>query len=166
MKGIASNTSSLQKTHSTKGVVVKLQALQERVMIDRSFVNCPTLRHSSPFLVASFSMTYKRQSNCPVSDARFQTRPDVKNPARSERRSCSEDQRSLGWREPRRIEKANRLRRWGAAHNFGFARSNPSGSRGCWISKGMRFRWHHAPKLPAVHLRVDCTTKRRKVVHW
>jgi hypothetical protein len=30
----------------------------------------------------------------------------------------------------------------------------------------MRFRWHHAPKLPAVRLRVDCTTKRRKVVHW
>lgn len=49
MNGIASNTSSLQKTHSKKGVAVKLPAVQERVMIDRSFVNCPRLRHSSSF---------------------------------------------------------------------------------------------------------------------
>jgi len=28
---------------------LELQALHERVMIDRSFVNCPRLRHSSKF---------------------------------------------------------------------------------------------------------------------
>jgi len=49
MKGIASNTSSLQKTHIRQGVAVKLQTVQERVMIDRSFVNCPRLRHPFPF---------------------------------------------------------------------------------------------------------------------
>lgn len=54
MKGIASNTSSLQKTHSKKGVVVKLHAVQERMIIDRSFVNCPRLRHSSPFSLLHF----------------------------------------------------------------------------------------------------------------
>ena len=32
----------------------KLQAVQERVMIDRSFVNCPRLRHSSTFSLLDF----------------------------------------------------------------------------------------------------------------
>jgi len=73
MKGIASNTSFLGKTHSKKVAVmnsverqrhgrglsftpgksdcdileIKLQAVQHGVMIDRSFVNCPRLRQSS-----------------------------------------------------------------------------------------------------------------------
>ena len=54
MKGIASNTSSLQKTHTRNGVAVKLRAVQERVMIDRSFANCPRIRHSSPFSLLHF----------------------------------------------------------------------------------------------------------------
>ena len=81
MKGIASNTSFLPKTHSKKGVPVmnrdeshrqgrglsfppgtsscgilelELQALQERVMIVRSFVNCPGLRHSSALALLYF----------------------------------------------------------------------------------------------------------------
>ncbi len=33
---------------------LKLQAVQERVMIDRSFVNCPRLRHSSKFSLLHF----------------------------------------------------------------------------------------------------------------
>ncbi len=33
---------------------LKLQAVQERVMIDRSFVNCPRLRHSSTFSLLHF----------------------------------------------------------------------------------------------------------------
>src|SRR6266496_726972 len=33
---------------------LELQALQERVMIDRSFVNCPRLRHSSKFALLHF----------------------------------------------------------------------------------------------------------------
>ena len=54
---------------------LKLKAVQERVMIDRSFVNCPRLRHFSEFSLPLFSMTYKRQSNCTVSDARFKGDP-------------------------------------------------------------------------------------------
>ena len=81
MKGIASNTSFLPKTHRKKGVAamnrdeshrqgrglsfppgtsscgileLKLQAVQERVMIDRSFVNCPRLRHSAKFSLLQF----------------------------------------------------------------------------------------------------------------
>src|SRR6266404_5609704 len=49
-------------------------------------------------------MTYKRQSNCTVT-CEVQTRPDVKNPERSERTSRPENQRSIGWRELNRIEK-------------------------------------------------------------
>ncbi len=33
---------------------LKLQAVQKRVMIDRSFVNCPRLRHSSKFSLLHF----------------------------------------------------------------------------------------------------------------
>ena len=33
---------------------LKLQAVQERVMLDRSFVNCPTLRHSSALALLYF----------------------------------------------------------------------------------------------------------------
>ncbi len=33
---------------------LKLQAVQERVMIDRSFVNCPRLRHSAKFSLLQF----------------------------------------------------------------------------------------------------------------
>ncbi len=33
---------------------LKLQAVQERVMIDRSFVNCPRLRHSSKLSLLHF----------------------------------------------------------------------------------------------------------------
>ena len=33
---------------------LKLQAVQERVMIDRSFVNCPRLRHSSVLALLYF----------------------------------------------------------------------------------------------------------------
>jgi hypothetical protein len=81
MKGIASNTSFLPQTHSKNGVAVlnrdeshrqrrglsfppgnhlrqilelELQAVQERVMIDRRFVNCPRLRHSSKFSLLHF----------------------------------------------------------------------------------------------------------------
>jgi hypothetical protein len=81
MKGIASNTSFLPKTHSKKGVgamnrdesvrqgrglsfppgtssaaesQTRAQAVEERVMIDRSFVNCPRLRHSAKFSLLQF----------------------------------------------------------------------------------------------------------------
>jgi hypothetical protein len=81
MKGIASNTSFLPKTPSKKeGAVMSrdeshrqgrglsflqerhlrqiieigLHAVKERVVIDRSFVNCPTLRHSSKFSLIHF----------------------------------------------------------------------------------------------------------------
>ena len=33
---------------------LKLQAVQERVMIDRSFVNCPRLRHTAKFSLLQF----------------------------------------------------------------------------------------------------------------
>ena len=33
---------------------LKLQAVQERVRIERSFVNCPTLRHSSALALLCF----------------------------------------------------------------------------------------------------------------
>ena len=35
--------------HLPQILELELQAVQERLMIDRSFVNCPSLRHSSKF---------------------------------------------------------------------------------------------------------------------
>jgi hypothetical protein len=43
-----------QEHHLRQSLELKLQALQERVMIDRSFVNCPRLRHSSKFSLLNF----------------------------------------------------------------------------------------------------------------
>ncbi len=40
---------SLQEHHLQQILELELQALQERLMIVRSFVNCPGLRHSSKF---------------------------------------------------------------------------------------------------------------------
>jgi hypothetical protein len=166
MIGIAGNTSFLGKTHSKKGVAVmnrdeshrqgrglslspgtssaadldlELRAVQERVMIVRSFVNCPSLRHFFLVLVASFSMTYKRQGNCTVTGKRFQTRRDVKNPERSEWTSRPQNQRSIGSSEFSRIETATPIRRGGPADSPGFARANAGGSRGGQIFGAMRF---------------------------
>jgi len=57
--------------------------------------DCPEFRQlseTSAFFCALaylFSITYEWQRNCTVTGARFQTRLHAKNPARSERRSCS-----------------------------------------------------------------------------
>ena len=45
---------SLQELHPRQSLELELQALQERVVIDRSFVNCPRLRHSSKFSLLNF----------------------------------------------------------------------------------------------------------------
>ena len=45
---------SLLGTSSCGILELKLQAVQERVMIDRSFVNCPRLRHSAKFSLLQF----------------------------------------------------------------------------------------------------------------
>lgn len=45
---------SLHELHLRQIPELELQALQERVVIDRSFVNCPRLRHSSKFSLLSF----------------------------------------------------------------------------------------------------------------
>src|SRR6266581_1243664 len=45
---------SLQEHHLRQILELELEALQERVMIDRSFVNCPRLRHSSKFSLLHF----------------------------------------------------------------------------------------------------------------
>jgi len=70
---------------------LKLKAVQERVMIDRSFVNCPRLRHSSELPLSYFQLLTNGSAVALHREhARFEPRgPDVKNSARSERRSCS-----------------------------------------------------------------------------
>ena len=130
------------------------------VVIDRSFVNCPRLRQCSKFALLDFQGLTNGKVIALSPDARFQRGPHVKNPERSERSGRPENQRSYGWKELSRIEKANRIRRNRSSHRAGFARANASGPRGCWISKGMRFRWHQAQKLSTVCLRVDCKAKR------
>jgi len=45
---------SLQEQDLRQAPELELQALQESVVIDRSFVNCPGLRHSSKFSLLSF----------------------------------------------------------------------------------------------------------------
>jgi len=79
---------SLPPGTSSCGILeLKLQAVQERVN------DCPEFRQlseTSAFFCARaslFSITYEWQRNCTAEGARFE--PDVKNPARSERRSCS-----------------------------------------------------------------------------
>ena len=64
---------------------LKLQAVQERVMIDRSFVNCPRLRHSAKFSLLQFQSLTNGQVIALSPVRGF----NVKNPERSERRSCS-----------------------------------------------------------------------------
>src|SRR6267154_3531184 len=81
-------------------------------------------------------MTYKRQSNCTVT-CEVQTRPDVKNPERSERTSRPENERSIGWRELNRIEKATPIRGSRPADSPGFARTNAGRPRGSQIFGGM-----------------------------
>ena len=45
---------SLQEHHLRQILELELQALQERVVIVRSFVNCPRLRHSSQLSLLHF----------------------------------------------------------------------------------------------------------------
>ena len=45
---------SLQEHHLRQILELEPQALQERLMIDRSFVNCPRLRHSSALALLYF----------------------------------------------------------------------------------------------------------------
>src|SRR5258707_13193911 len=97
MKGIASNTSFLPKTHGKVAVMNRAESYRQgrglsfppgrsSVADSRTraagtpgtFDDCPEFRQLPEtsaliyVLVASFSMTYKRQSNCTVSSARFQ----------------------------------------------------------------------------------------------
>jgi ATP-dependent Clp protease ATP-binding subunit ClpA len=44
----------LQEHHLRQILELELQALQDRVMIVRSFVNCPRLRHSSALALLYF----------------------------------------------------------------------------------------------------------------
>ena len=83
MKVIASNTSGIPESHR-RGLSLSLPlgtAADSRTRAARTpgtFDDCPEFRQlpeTSPLLyllVASFSMTYKRRSNCTVSGARFQ----------------------------------------------------------------------------------------------
>src|ERR1700752_4983318 len=98
--------------------------------IDRSFFNCPNLRHFSKFTLLHFQGLTNGKVIAPVTGARLQRRPDVKNPERSERKSGSENQRSTGCRELNRVETANPIRRSGPVDSSGFARPNVGGSRG------------------------------------
>ena len=166
MKGIASTASFLPKTHSKKGVATMNRdeshrqgrglslppgtssAANSRIRAAGSpgtCDDCPEFRQlseTSAFFFARaylFSITYEWQRNCTVTGARFQTRPNVKNPKRSERPGRPENQRSIGWKELSRIEKANRIRRNGSSHRAEFARANASGSRGGQILGAMRF---------------------------
>jgi hypothetical protein len=141
----------LQEHHLRQSLEFELQALQGRVVIDRSFVNCPRLRHSSKFSFLNFQglTSGKVIALSPVRG--FQTRPDVKNPERSERTSRPENQRSIGSCELKRIETANPVRRSGPADSLGIARSNAGGSRGCEVFGTMRFQQHRAPKLRLIH---------------
>ena len=59
------------------------------VVIDRSFVNCPRLRQCSKFALLDFQGLTNGKVIALSPDARFQRGPHVKNPERSERRSCS-----------------------------------------------------------------------------
>ena len=45
---------SLQELDLRQSLELELKALQERVVIDRSFVNCPRLRHFSKFWLLNF----------------------------------------------------------------------------------------------------------------
>jgi hypothetical protein len=67
MKGIASNTSGIHESHrqgrgrsfppgtsSAAESRARTAAVEERVMIDRRFVNCPRLRHSSSLALLYF----------------------------------------------------------------------------------------------------------------
>jgi hypothetical protein len=99
------------------------------VVIDRSFANCPTLRQCSKFALLDSQRLTNGRVIALSPDARLQTRPHVKNPERSERPGRPENQRSIGWRELSRIERANPGRRIWAARCPGFARTNASGSR-------------------------------------
>lgn len=45
---------SLQEHHLRQSLELELQAVEERVMIVRSFVNCPRLRHSSSLALLYF----------------------------------------------------------------------------------------------------------------
>ena len=166
MKGIASNTSFLPKTHSKKEVAVMNRDESHRQGRGLSFPpgtssaadsrtraagtpgtfdDCPEFRQlpeTSAFSCARaslFSITYEWQSNCTVSRTRFQTGPHVKNPERSERTSSPENQRSIGCRRVTRIETANPIRRSGPADSPGFARTNAGGSRNCQVFGAMHF---------------------------
>ena len=46
--------SFLHKHHLRQSLELEPQAVQERVVIDRSFVNCPRLRHSSKLSLLHF----------------------------------------------------------------------------------------------------------------
>jgi len=76
-------------TSSCGFLELKLQAVQERVMIDRGFVNCPSSRHSST-LALLYSQQLTNGSVIALHRTRgLNQRPHVKNPERSEWRSCS-----------------------------------------------------------------------------
>ena len=45
---------SLQEHHLRQILELELHAVKERVVIDRSFVNCPRLRHSSALALLYF----------------------------------------------------------------------------------------------------------------
>lgn len=152
MKGISGNTSGIHESHRhgrglsfSPGTSSAADSRTRAVGRPGTRDDCPEFRQLSEtsafFLVlfASFSMTYKRQSNCTVSCARLQRRPDVKNPKRSERTSRPENQWSIGSREFSRIEEANPIRGSRPADSLGFARSNAGGSRGRQVFGAMRF---------------------------
>jgi len=68
---------------------LKLLAVQVQVVIDRSFVNCPSSRHSSPLALLYFQQL-TNGSVIALHRARgLSQRANVKNPERSEWRSCS-----------------------------------------------------------------------------
>jgi hypothetical protein len=58
------------------------------VVIDRCFVNCPRLRHSSTPPVSVFSITYEWRLFCTVYVQGERNRKNVKNRERSQRESC------------------------------------------------------------------------------